>query len=309
MILLDQLEKVDLQNSVVTSGTFDGVHFGHRKILRQVIDEAKRIQGQSVVLTYWPHPRFVLGKGSTDLKLLTTFEEKVKLMEETGIDYLVKIHFTREFSELTSREFINDILLRKIDTRKLIIGYDHRFGKNQEGSFQYIKENQEEFGFEVVEIAPQDIDDVTVSSTKIRNALLAGDVRTANEYLGRHYNLSGLVAKGDQLGRKLGYPTANIYVPEDYKLIPADGVYAVKVHLSGKTYGGMLNIGNRPTVMGKHRTIEVNLFNFDKDIYGLKIEVDFVECLRGEQKFSGLDQLKEQLSVDKERAAEILAKE
>lgn len=290
----------------MTSGTFDGVHYGHKKILQHVVDTARQMNGESVVVTYWPHPRFVLGKDADSLKLLSTFEEKIRLVEEVGIDYLVRVHFTREFSELSSDEFIQSVLIDRLNTQKLIIGYDHRFGKDQEGSFEYLNEHQEHFGFRVMEIPAQDIDDVTVSSTRIRNALSAGDVTTANEYLGRPYELTGLVTKGEQVGRKIGYPTANIYVPETYKLIPGDGVYAVWVYVNQSKYKGMLNIGNRPTLHGQHRTIEVHIFDFDWDIYGTEIGVNFVSQLRKEQRFDDLDGLKAQLAKDKEAAMSVL---
>ncbi len=308
MKIIDQFQKTPLENTIVTSGTFDGVHFGHRKILKKVVENAKKDNAKSVVITYWPHPRFVLGKDPQKLKLISTFDEKTKLIAESGIDYLFKINFTREFSQLTADQFVKSILLEKLNTKKIIIGYDHRFGRNQEGEIAYLEEHKNRFGFEVEEIPHQDIHDVTVSSTKIREALQEGEVHIANEYLGRHYSLCGLVTKGEQVGRKIGFPTANIYVPETYKLIPGDGVYAVKVKIDDNIYDGMLNIGNRPTVMGQKRTIEVNIFNFEQDIYGLKIEVDFVEQLRKEQKFENLELLKRQLEDDKKNAINILSK-
>ena len=277
MKVIDDLTKLEQpRNAVVTSGTFDGVHVGHQKILQRINKLARDNNGQSVVVTFWPHPRFVLGNGWGDLKLLTTFEEKAELLAENGIDFLVKVPFTRAFSELSSADFIREVLVDKIGTRKLIIGYDHKFGKNREGSFEYLKENQELFGFEIEEISRQDIDSVGVSSTKIREALLSKDVGTAQKLLGRPYHLKGIVTKGDQLGRKLGYPTANIYIAEEFKLIPADGVYAVRVHMNTGSYQGMLNIGVRPTISGKRRQIEVNIFDFGEDIYGRSIQLEFV---------------------------------
>lgn len=306
MKLINHIEDLpELNYAVVTSGTYDGVHYGHRKILKKVVDTAKSHNGESVVLTFWPHPRYVLGKDAEDLKLLTTFEEKATLMEETGIDYLVKIHFTREFSELSSSEFIQSILIEGLQTRKLIIGYDHRFGRNQEGSFQYLKEHQEELGFEVEEIARQDIDDVTISSTKIRQALQEGNVAQANSYLGHDFTISGLVTKGDQVGRQIGFPTANIYVTESTKIIPGDGVYAVYVMIDDEKYRGMLNIGMRPTLSGKQKTIEVNIFDFDEDIYGQMIQVRFIQLLRKEKKFENLEELKSQLLQDKQNVMKI----
>lgn len=308
MKIIEHIEEIpELNYSVVTSGTFDGVHYGHRKILKKVVDTAKKHHGQSVVLTYWPHPRYVLGKDAERLRLLNTFDEKAQLISQTGIDYLVKIHFTREFSELSSSEFIQTILIDALQTKKLIIGYDHRFGRNQEGGFEYLHKHQKEFGFDVIEIARQDIDDVTISSTKIRNALSEGNVDLANHFLGYQFTISGIVTKGDQVGRRLGFPTANIFVTESTKLIPGDGVYAVLVTVNQKEYQGMLNIGMRPTLSGKEKTIEVNIFDFDEDIYGLNIEVRFLKQLRKEKKFNNLDELKTQLAEDKQNVIKIFS--
>jgi riboflavin kinase/FMN adenylyltransferase len=308
MKVIESFDQFDtLQYPVVTSGTFDGVHFGHQKILRGVADQARSHGGESIVITYWPHPRFVLSSDPNKLKLLNTFDERIRFIEACGIDYLVKIPFTRSFSQLSADEYIQNILINGIKTKKLVIGYDHHFGKNQEGNIGYLKERQDTLGFEVEEISRQDIEHVGVSSTKIREALKIGEVDIANEYLGRSYCLHGLVAKGEQLGRKIGFPTANVYVPESYKLIPADGVYAVRVHLGERLLEGMLNIGQRPTVEGQSRTIEVNLFNFDEDIYGLPLTVEFVSFLREERKFENLDELTAQLVQDKARVKEILS--
>ncbi len=291
-----------LRFAVVTSGTFDGVHLGHRKILQRVCKIAKEQGGESLVVTFWPHPRSVLGDGWGDLRLLTTFEEKIHLLEDTGIDYLVKIPFTREFSEMSSEEFVRDIIVDRLGTKKLIIGYDHRFGRNREGGFDYLKENQKEFGFEIEEISREDIDEVGISSTKIRKALAAGDVDLAAKFLGRPYHLGGIVTRGDQLGRTFGYPTANIYIPEEYKLVPADGVYVVRVGLSDRWFEGMLNIGMRPTVDGTSRRIEVNIFDFDEDIYGQRISVHLLQRLRYEMRFENVDALIGQLAKDKKEA-------
>jgi len=307
MKVIESFDQFDtLKYPVVTSGTFDGVHVGHQKILRGVAEQARLHKGESIVITYWPHPRFVLSSDPNKLRLLNTFDERIRFIDGCGIDYLVKIPFTRSFSQLTADEYIHDILVHGIKTKKLVIGYDHRFGKNQEGSFSYLKAHQDVLGFEVEEIPRQDIEHVGVSSTKIREALKVGDVSIANEYLGRSYCIHGLVAKGEQLGRQIGFPTANVYVPERYKLIPADGVYAVKVHLGNRSLEGMLNIGQRPTVEGQNRTIEVNMFNFDEDIYGLSLTVEFVSFIRKEKRFESLDSLKEQLALDKSNAMKIL---
>ncbi|WP_456458060.1 bifunctional riboflavin kinase/FAD synthetase [Reichenbachiella sp.] len=289
----------EIQNAIVTSGTFDGVHFGHQKILKKIVKTAKELNGKSVVLTFWPHPRFVLFPEEKTLKLLSTFEEKAQLLEEVGIDYLVKVEFTKAFSQLSSESFIQNMLVEKLKTKKLIIGYDHRFGKNRSGSFEYLKENSDRFGFEVEEIPRQDIDDVGVSSTKIRQALFHGEVDLAAEFLGRLYSIQGTVVEGKQIGSKLGFPTANISVAEDFKLIPKDGAYAVRARVNNQWHKGMLNVGIRPTVGGLHRVIETHLFDFDEQIYNQPIQIEFVKNLRDEKKFDSLEELKTQLQKDK----------
>ncbi|MES2731637.1 MAG: bifunctional riboflavin kinase/FAD synthetase [Bacteroidota bacterium] len=292
--------------AVVTSGTFDGVHIGHQKILSRLKEVSQFYQGESVVLTFWPHPRLVISPDSQDLKLLSTIDEKIEMLAKLQVDHLLIIPFTKEFSQLTSEEFINQILVDKIGTKCLVIGHDHRFGRNREGSFEHLQANASQYGFEVEEIPRQDIEAIGVSSTRIRHALLEGNVHISTEYLGRAYSLKGLVVKGNQLGRTIGYPTANIRIPEPYKLIPADGVYAVRVQHQDQWYQGMLNIGVRPTVNGTTRTIEANLFEFDKEIYDQELIVYFVERLRPEQKFAGLEALKVQLAQDKADAIQIL---
>lgn len=293
--------------AVVTSGTFDGVHLGHQKILARLREICHTSGGQSVVITYWPHPRTVVSEAD-DLQLLSTIEEKAQLLDQQQVDHLIIIPFTRDFSELSSGQFIRRILVDGIGTKKLVIGYDHRFGRNREGSFGHLSENAGLYGFAVEEIPRQDIENVGVSSSKIRQALLYGNVHIATEYLGRPYSLSGVVVKGNQLGRTLGFPTANIHVSEPYKLIPADGVYAVQVIVNQSVKNGVMNIGLRPTVHGANRTIEVNIFDFDRDIYGQELTVFFVAKIRGEQKFSGIDALKIQIGQDKETAMQLLPK-
>lgn len=291
-----------LQFAVVTSGTFDGVHLGHQKILTRLKEIAVKHSGETVVITFWPHPRLVLKPDDQSLKLLNTFEEKAELLKEQGIQHLVRIGFTKEFSQLSSVDFIRNILVEKIGTKKLVIGYDHRFGKNREGSFDQLKLNGPSDGFEVEEIPRQDIDHLAVSSSLIRKALDEGDVNTALHLLGRPYSLSGRVVKGDRLGRVLGYPTANIDIDSHNKLVPAEGIYAVVVTYAGNEYGGMLYIGNRPTIDGTRRSIEVNIFNFDKEIYGEELKVSLVKLLRIDVKFKDLEALKLQLHRDKEEA-------
>ena len=302
---LEEFKKV--KYPVVSSGTFDGVHIGHQKIINQLNEIALNNKGETVLITFWPHPREVLYPDEHTLKLLTTFEEKAEILAQKGIDHLIKIKFTKAFSELSSEEFIQDILIDKIGTKILVIGYDHRFGKNREGSFDHLKSNGHRYGFKVEEIPRQDIDHVGISSTKIRKALTNGNVITANKYLGRLYHLKGTVVNGNKLGRKLGYPTANINIDNDKKLIPADGVYAVKVRYSTKLFDGMMSIGVRPTVGGTQRTIEVNIFDFDKTIYNENLSIFFVEKFREEMKFDNLDELKKQLDRDWKTARDILS--
>ncbi|MCX6217712.1 bifunctional riboflavin kinase/FAD synthetase [Spirosoma sp.] len=307
MIIYQGLDDIQpLPNAVVTSGTFDGVHRGHQIILSRLTEVAQASGGESVLITYWPHPRTVVSNDSQNLKLLTTLEEKIELLDQAGVEHLVVIPFTRSFSELTSEEYIRQILLDKIGTKKLVIGYDHRFGRDREGGFDYIQAHQSEYGFEVEEIPRQDVEAVGVSSSKIRAALNEGNVHTANLFLGRPYNLTGTIVKGRQLGRTIGFPTANMQVDDASKLIPANGVYAVDVEYAGQTLGGMLNIGFRPTVSGTHQTIETYIFDFDKDIYGEHMTLRFREFLRPEQKFEGLPALVAQLKRDEEAARKVL---
>jgi len=296
-----------LKNAIVTTGTYDGVHKGHRKILQALMDTAKKDGGESVVITFWPHPRKIVGTGNIEeIKSLSTLDEKTKILASLGIDHLVIIPFNREFSELSSEEFIHNILIKNIGTKKLVIGYDHKFGRNREGSFEYLKNNAAALGIEVQEIPRQDLNDIAISSTEIRKALSKGDVKTAALYLEQPYSISGIVVKGRQLGRTIGFPTANIKVNDPDKLIPADGVYAVFVNYKGERLKGMLNIGFRPTVEGQDKTIEVHILSFDKEIYGEELEIQFIQFIRPEQKFNGLDQLKEQLGKDREMVSRML---
>lgn len=295
-----------LSNAVVTSGTFDGVHLGHQKILQRIREIARSINGETVLITFWPHPRLVLYPDEHNLRLLSTFEEKAKLLRQLGIDHLVTIPFTKEFSQLSSKEFIETVLVDTIQTKKLVIGYDHRFGKNREGSFEYLQAHHEEYGFDLEEIPRQDVEDIGVSSTKIRHALETSDIETAINYLGRPYELNGLVIKGQQIGRSIGFPTANIHIPNDYKLIPKDGVYAVEALVNGVLYKAMLNIGNRPTVNGTQKTVEANLFDFQGDLYDKQITIYIKAFLREEKKFDGLEALKQQLFLDQKNAKNLL---
>lgn len=297
-----------LNYAVVTSGTFDGVHIGHQKIINKLKEVAAQNNGETVVITFWPHPRLILKPEDESLRLLNTFEEKAELLKKQGIQHLLRIPFTKEFSQINSQAFIKNILVDTIGTKKLVIGYDHRFGNNREGSFEQLQVNGPAYGFAVQEIERQDIDHVAVSSTKIRKALESGDIKTANHFLGRAYSLTGEVVKGDKLGRVLGYPTANIDIDSRHKLIPSDGIYAVTVTHESASYKGMLYIGNRPTVNGTKRVIEVNLFDFSKEIYGETLTVYFQDLIRLDEKFHDLEALKSRLHQDKIEALSILSK-
>jgi riboflavin kinase/FMN adenylyltransferase len=303
---LDDFTK--LPNAIVTSGTFDGVHIGHQKIIARLKEVAEKTNGETVVLTFWPHPWLVLYPEETTLKLLNTFEEKAELLKEQGIDHLIRIPFTKEFSNLSSEEFIVSILVNIIGTKKLVIGYDHRFGHNREGTFEELKVNAPRYGFEVEEIPRQDIDQVAVSSTKIRKALELGDIVTANHFLGRPFSLTGRVIKGDKLGRLIGFPTANIELDSTHKIIPCDGIYATTIAYENTTYGGMLYIGNRPTVGGGRHSIEVNIFDFDKEIYGDTVTLHIHQLIRNDSEFIDLEALKIELTNDKRKSLEILKK-
>ncbi|MDA8714654.1 bifunctional riboflavin kinase/FAD synthetase [Flavobacteriales bacterium] len=292
-----------MKNPVVTTGTFDGVHFGHQKIIDRLKSVANKIGGESVLLTFHPHPRMVLFPNDEDLKLLSTREEKIKRLEAAGLDHLIIYPFSRKFSRRTATEYVRDLLVNEIGVKSLVIGYDHQFGRNREGNFEQLIELAGIYDFKLEEIPAQELDDVKVSSTKIRNALLQGDVKTASKYLGHDYKVSGIVVKGRQLGRELGFPTANISVLDRYKLIPGDGVYAVRVKVNKKNFKGMLNIGYRPTVGGLFKaTMEVNIFEFNENIYGHYIGVEFVKRLRDEIKFDSMEELKVQLELDKIQA-------
>ncbi|MGI9542375.1 MAG: bifunctional riboflavin kinase/FAD synthetase [Cyclobacteriaceae bacterium] len=292
---------------VVTSGTFDGVHLGHQKILQKIKEDAKRNNGQTIILTFWPHPKFVLHPEDQSLKLLTTFEEKAELLDRLGIDHLIKIPFTKSFSQTSSDAFIKEILERKLGTKELVIGHDHRFGKNREGSFEYLKANSSKYGFKVIEIPRQDIDHIAISSTKIRSAISNHKIHMAHKLLGRPYSLAGQVVKGNRLGQTIGFPTANIEINQKYKLVPAEGAYAVKITWKEQRYDGMLNIGFRPTLGGSAKTIEVHIFNFNQIIYDEQLKVDFIKLIRKETKFADLEALQSQLKKDLKTAKRILS--
>ena len=296
-----------INTPVLTIGTFDGVHLGHRKILKRLRDVATAIGGESVIFTFDPHPRMILYPEDHELKLLNTLEEKKELLQKEGIDHLIIYPFTKEFSRLSSVEFIRNIVVNKIGTKKLVIGYNHHFGRNREGSFEHLKEYAPVYGFEVEEIPARDVDKVEISSTKIREELTSGNVEKAARYLGYDYFITGNVIKGKERGRMLGFPTANIETGDSHKLIPADGVYAVKAEVNGTVFDGMLNIGIQPTFNGSNKAIEVNMFNFDKEIYGEKIRIHCKARLRNEYKFPNVDELKMQLEKDRQQSLQILS--
>jgi riboflavin kinase/FMN adenylyltransferase len=289
-----------LDNAVATIGTFDGVHFGHQKIIKRLCELAKSTGGESVILTFFPHPRMIIDPENQDLKLINTVAEKIEILAELGVDHLIITPFTRDFSNLSPAEYIKNILVDTIGIKQLIVGYDHRFGKDRKGGMQELEMFSKQFDYQIEEIAKQDVDDVAVSSTKIRKALLNGEVALAASYLGYHFSLHGRVIKGDKIGRTIGFPTANIFLEETYKLIPSDGIYAVTVDMGTESYKGMAYIGQRPTINGMTRNIEVNIFDFNKEIYGQYITMTFLEFLRHDVKFTGLEALKIQLQKDKE---------
>ncbi len=300
-------EFVPVRNAVVTIGTFDGVHVGHQKIIKRIRELAKTEQGETVIFTFYPHPRAVLHPESNDVKLINTLEEKIALLEKYGIDHLIIQPFTKEFSQLSAVEFVKNVLVNKLGTRILVIGYNHQFGRNREGSLKNLIEMAPLYNFRVEEIPKQDIDSIAVSSTKIRNALVEGDIETANIYSENPFSLTGIVVKGNQMGRTIGFPTANLHINDPSKIIPKNGVYAVKVMLKDRLYNGMLNIGMRPTVGGLSRTIEVHILDFDKSIYEEKLTIIFKSRIRDEQKFDGMDGLKQQLLKDKEDTIKLLS--
>jgi len=295
------------KKTILTLGTFDGVHFGHKKILEKITQNTENGKYESLVLTFFPHPRMVL-QADSDIKLLNTIDEKIELLDKIGIQNLVIHPFDESFSRLTAEEFVKNILVDQFHIHKIIIGHDHRFGRNRTANIDDLKAFGEQYDFEVEEISAQEIKEVSVSSTKIRNALNDGKVALANEYLGYNYSLTGTITKGKQLGRTIGFPTANLKIAESFKLIPKNGVYIVKSVINSKTVQGMMNIGFNPTVEGKHQTIEINYFDFDEDLYDQKITVSILERIRSEQKFESVELLKEQLNKDKNTALAYFSK-
>jgi riboflavin kinase/FMN adenylyltransferase len=285
----------------LTIGTFDGVHLGHRKIIDRLNEIAREIKGESVIFTFDPHPRKVISPDESNLRLLTSLDEKIELFEQSGIDHLIIYPFTPEFAQLTYSEFVEQILVGQIHTKFLVVGYDHKFGKNRQGDFEFLKNCADRLGFRIEKLDVLLMNESNISSTKIREAIQHGDIDTANRFLGYPFAIHGIVVEGQKLGRQIQFPTANIETLDPDKIIPGYGVYVVQVKVAGKLYQGMLNIGSRPTVNNNadHRSVEVNIFDFDADIYGEHLEVIFLHKLREEQKFASLDALKDQLAKDK----------
>ena len=289
------------KNSVVTIGTFDGAHKGHQKILARLNDRAKETQGESILFTFYPHPRMIVFPENHNLKLIQTIDEKIESLASFGLDNLIIYPFTKEFSRLTAFEFVRDILVEKLKVKILVIGYDHQFGRNREGDLEFLKETAKIFDFDVEEISAEEVQEVNVSSTKIRQSLNNGNIERANEFLGRPFLCTGIVVEGKKLGRELGFPTLNIQVNNNHKILPKDGVYAVQVQIYEKNLRGMMNIGHNPTVKDftdQEKKLEVHIFDFDTEIYGAEVKVFFQKFIRDEKTFSNLEELKSQLIQD-----------
>jgi riboflavin kinase/FMN adenylyltransferase len=309
MIIHEGYENLDLINPVVTLGIFDGVHKGHKTLLDKLVSRARETKGESVVVTFDPHPRLVLSEKHEGFSFLTTFEEKTKLLEKAMIDHLIIIEFNQSLSNIEACDFVRKVLVEKIGTKQLIVGYDHHFGKQREGNYKTISQCAELFDFKVEQVREVSAVEGAISSSSIREALLNGKLDDANRWLGYDYSLKGTIVEGRKLGRSIGFPTANIKPDDKFKLIPGNGVYAVEVQLDGKLMPGMLSIGSNPTVNkgNSNRSIEVNIFNFEKDIYGREISIAFRYRLRDEVRFDDIRQLVEQMKLDKQHALRLLA--
>ncbi len=305
-VLSDLTNLPEFKNSVLTIGTFDGVHLGHQKLIERISELAQLSKGESIIITFHPHPRIVINPEDKSLRLLNTIEEKIKLLEKYGVDNLVIVPFSRDFSEQSAKDYVANFLVNYFHPKHIVIGYDHKFGRNREGDYKLLEKMKTPFGYLMEEIPKKTLDDLDVSSTKIRNALQQGEVKLANELLGHNYTITGTVVRGLQNGRKLGFPTANLRVNDEYKLIPRTGIYAVKVYLEKTVHHGMLSIGYNPTFEGKEQTIEVNIFDFDKDIYGVPLTLEFIDFLRKEQKFRTVEKLITAMKHDEIRSRQIL---
>lgn len=311
MVVYHSLEEIRVRKPVVSIGVFDGVHVGHRYLFDRMKEEARRAGGETLVITFWPHPRIVLNHQPVKLKYLSTIQGKQELLEECGIDHLLILEFTADIQKMDARTFVEQLLVEKIGVEVLVMGFDHVFGHDRQGDFERVSAMGRELGFRVVKVKARKVDGQTVSSTLIRDMLWQGDVAGAERFLGYHYFIIGRIVGGKRIGRSMGFPTANIRPDDEHKLIPADGVYAVKVLLSGKDYGGMLNIGIRPTVNNgfPEKTIEVHIFDFHGDIYGQDVKITFIERIREEKKFERIEKLAAQLEEDKKKTMAILGDE
>ena len=298
MKVYNSIYSFDYSNkTVVTLGTFDGVHIGHQSILKKLVNDKEK-ELESVVLTFFPHPRMVL-KQDDSIKLLSTIEEKAELLENSGIDHLIVHPFDTTFSNLSAEEFVKEILVNKLHIKKIIIGHDHRFGKNRTADIHDLIAFGKKYNFEVEQISAKEIDEISISSTKIRKALLNGNIKLANQYLGHNYSIFGTVIDGKKIGRTIGFPTANINIAEDYKLLPKNGVYVVSSEINNKLFYGMMNIGNNPTIGENEQSIEVHFFDLNEDIYNQKLKIVFLEHIRDEKKFNSIEELQSQLENDK----------
>ena len=295
------------KESILTIGTFDGVHIGHNKILTKLVEESKKNNLSSLIMTFFPHPRMVLQK-SQEIKMIDTIDEKIHLFEKTGVDNLIIQPFDENFSKIRAKEFVEEILVKKLKIKHIIIGYNHRFGKDREASVDDLKKFGLNYMFTVEEIAAQEIHSIAISSTKIRNAILKGEIKKCNEYLGRNFMLTGEVVHGDGLGKKINFPTANIEIPETYKIIPKNGVYLVKAIINSERYFGMMNIGVRPTIGGENKSLEIHFFNFKDNIYNKTFSVEIICKIRDEEKFSSIDELKIQLKKDEQFCLKLINK-
>ncbi len=308
MRIFDNLKSYSSKKeSILTIGTFDGVHIGHNKILKRLIQDSKKNNLSSLVMTFFPHPRMILNK-SHDIKMIDTISEKINLLEKTGLDNLIIHPFDNNFSKIRAKEFVEEILVKKLKIKEIIIGYDHKFGKDREASVEDLKKFGKDYMFTVKEIPAQEIDSIAISSTKIRNAILNGEIEKCNKFLGRNFILTGKVVYGDGLGKKIDFPTANIEIKETYKIIPKNGVYLVKTKINSNTYFGMMNIGIRPTFGGTNKTLEIHFFNFKDNIYGKNVSIEIIKKIRDEEKFSSIDQLKIQLKKDEQFCLKLINK-
>jgi riboflavin kinase/FMN adenylyltransferase len=306
-VFYDLNNLVEFNNAIVTIGTFDGVHLGHQKVIAQLKEEARKINGETVIITFYPHPRKIIHQEQKPFHLLNSLAEKIKLLESFGVDNVVVVPFNEAFAAQTAEEYVQEFLMKKVHAHTIIVGYDHRFGKGRTGDYHTLENYGKQLGFRVKERPEKLLNEVIISSTKIREALMNGEVEVANQFLGYHFFFEGKVIRGDQLGRTIGYPTANLQIMGEDKLIPSNGVYAVRViDKEGRSFEGMLNIGKRPTVDGTKLSIEVNIFDFDLDIYGETLQVETITRLRDEIKFKDLDALIAQLAKDKETALSCL---